>query len=87
VNWERMAWVVIGVAAVALERHTLKTQSEERNDTASEMTRIIFRTDSLVGKTVFEIVARGTAEWFIPHTSSQGSIRRMKGHLNVQDHG
>jgi hypothetical protein len=79
-TWERWAWVGIAVAASALERHALRTQTSEKNDTASEMTRILFCTDTLVGKTVFEVVLRGTADWFRPHILSQGSIRAvMKG--------
>jgi hypothetical protein len=80
-SWERWGWAAIISAAIALEAHTLREQTEDNNDTFTEVSRLVFHTDTLVGRAVFQIVLEGAARWFGPHTLAQGSTRALKGLL------
>lgn len=66
-NWRRVAWVGLAIAAVALEGYTLEIQTEESNDTVSELTRISFWTHTDVGRGLFLYTLDELYRWFPGH--------------------
>lgn len=75
INVERSGWVAIIASAVALEVWTYHRQTDEVNNTLSNATRSLFRTNTRLGRTVFHLCLGTTSAWFSYHVGvAAGSV-------------
>lgn len=61
----RLFWALLAAVGVAYELRALK--DEAPGDTLSETTRLLFRTDTTVGKVVFFVCWGTLTAWFASH--------------------
>lgn len=75
INVERSGWAALAASAVALEAWTYFRQTDDRNNTLSNTTRTLFRTDTRLGRTVFHLCLGTASAWFSYHVGvAAGSI-------------
>ena len=74
-NVERSGWAAIAASIILLEAWTYAKQTDERNDTLSNTTRDLFKTQTRAGRFVVHALLGTSAAWFSYHVSSPaGSV-------------